>query len=212
MIESDDFLIHDLLDDADTGDPLETDYMPDSRSLKMSAKRRFVRIHQRNGLLDVFDRLPPPGVSVHIVSGAKFDFWTFVPQIIEWIGRTEILYCSTWTLSRPNAVELFALADEGKIGTIALLTGLYFKRRETAVYAMLLDGIRTRNGRYRAMQNHSKVMLLSDPIQDVWLAIEGSANLTGNPRLEQYVVTNDRDLYEFHRGWMEECLTKQNNQ
>jgi len=26
--------------------------------------------------------------------------------------------------------------------------------------------------------------------------------------LEQYVLTNDRDLYEFHRGWMEEAFTK----
>lgn len=202
------FLIDDLLAGGITADPLETAYMPAGRALKVSARRRFERLRQKQQLTEVIPQLPAPGESIHVVSTAKYDFWTFVPQIIDWIGFTEILYCSTWTLSRPNAMELFALADAGKIGQIAFLTGLYFKRRETAVYAMLLAGIRARGGRYRAFLNHAKVLLAANPDRDAWLVVEGSANLTGNPRLEQYVFTNDRKLYEFHAGWMEECLKK----
>ena len=206
----DQFLIEDLLAGGSPADPLETEYMPTDRTLlrKVSARRRFERIRQKQQLAEVIPQPPAPGESIHVVSTAKYDFWTFVPQIIDWIGRTEILYCSTWTLSRPNAVELFALADAGKIGEIAFLTGLYFKRRETAVYAMLLNGIRARGGRYRAFRNHAKVLLAGNPARDAWLTVEGSANLTGNPRLEQYIFTNDRPLYEFHKGWMEECLKK----
>jgi hypothetical protein len=75
-----------------------------------------------------------------------------------------------------------------------------------AVYAMLLDGIRARGGRYRSFQNHAKVLLLSNAGTGVWISVEGSANLTSNPRLEQYVITNDQGLYDFHRGWMEEAF------
>ena len=39
-----------------------------------------------------------------------------------------------------------------------------------------------------------------------WITIEGSANFTANPRLEQTVVSNDADLYAFHRAWLEEML------
>jgi hypothetical protein len=88
-----------------------------------------------------------------------------------------------------------------------VLTGTYFKRRETAVYAFLLEGIRARGGRFRAFQNHAKVQLIANPDRDAWYTVEGSANLTSNPRLEQYVITNDRPLWEFHRRWMEEMLT-----
>ena len=56
--------------------------------------------------------------------------------------------------------------------------------------------------------NHAKVLLVSNAASDTYMTCEGSANLTANPRLEQYVFTNDRTLYEFHRTWMEECLTQ----
>lgn len=206
-LTDDDFLVADILGDAAAADPLETEYMPAARAHRMSARRRHERVLQQQALDAVIGSPPGPGESVHVVSEAKFDFWTWVPVMIRWLGgRTERLYCSTWTLSRPNAVEMFQLWDAGAIGRAHFLTGTYFKRRETAVYAMLLDGIRRRGGRYRAFQNHAKVLLLDNPGTGVWLAVEGSANLTSNPRLEQYVITNDPGLYEFHRGWMEECF------
>jgi len=33
--------------------------------------------------------------------------------------------------------------------------------------------------------------------------MEGSANFTSNPRLENYIIVNDRALWDFHREWME---------
>ena len=39
-----------------------------------------------------------------------------------------------------------------------------------------------------------------------YIVMEGSANWTANPRLEQFTVTNSRPLYDFHREWMEEML------
>jgi len=203
----DDLLIGDILD-GDAGGCLETQHMPDARALRREALRRHKRVKQRQALTQVVGEPPAPGESVHIVSEARFDFWTWVPAMIHWLGRTRALYCSTWTLSRPNAVELFELWDRGEIGVAHFLTGLYFKRRETAVYTFLLKGIRARGGRYRCFRNHAKVLLLDAPDRDTWLTVEGSANLTSNPRLEQYVLTNDRELYEFHREWMEEAFAK----
>jgi hypothetical protein len=206
MPTDDDFLISDILGER-PGDELETEAMPAARTLRLSPRKRHERVLREQALSQVIGAPPVAGESIHVVSEARFDFWTWVPVMIGWIGgRTEILYCSTWTLSRANAVEMFQLWDTGAIGVAHFLTGTYFKRRETAVYAMLLQGIRARGGRYRAFQNHAKVLLLDNAGTGVWLTVEGSANLTSNPRLEQYVLTNDRGLYEFHRGWMEEMF------
>jgi hypothetical protein len=64
----------------------------------------------------------------------------------------------------------------------------------------------SRGGRYKAFENHSKILLLASAARDTWITVEGSANLNANPRFEQYVLTNDRWLWEFHRGWMEEVF------
>lgn len=208
------FLVDDLLDlDLDAadpaGDPLETDHMPTARTLRADARRRYLRVRQRQALADLVGPAPAPGETLHVLSSATADFWTWVQTLIDLIGgRTEHLYCSTWTASRGNVVDLFALMDADKIGDAAFLTGLYFKRRETAVYTTLVNGLRQRGGRYKAFLNHAKVLLLDDPDGEHYLTVEGSANLTSNPRLEQYAVTNHRGLWTWHHAWMEECLNK----
>lgn len=215
----------DLLDDGDTdqlagagflfddmlgpgADEAETTHRPNARALRIQAKRAMLRIEREQQARDVLKGLPAAGHQVHIVSAAKFDFWTWCPVMIDWLGKTDHFYCSTWTLSRNNARELFGLVDEGKIpaASCVILTGTYFKRRESSVYSYLVEGLRNRGGRYRAFSNHAKVLLIANARRRAWLTIEGSANLTSNPRLEQYVITNDRRLHDFHRGWMDEVL------
>jgi hypothetical protein len=117
----------------------------------------------------------------------------------------EEFYASTWILNRRNAVELLELFDKGKIRKIGFLTGLYFKRRESATFATLYEGLSARGQRFRACQNHSKFFtaLFSDGKA---LTCESSANFTKNGNIETHVLTNDRGLYQFHKSWVEEIL------
>lgn len=196
-------------DNAGKGPRFESAKMPPARALRREAKRRQQCAKHKDALSDIMGAPPAPGESVHIISAAKFDFWTWAPVMVHWLGATDHFYGSTWTLSRTNAQELLELYDAGKIapGQINMLTGLYFKRRETATYTMLLRGILARGGRYVAFRNHAKVLLLANATAGHWLTVEGSANFNSNPRMEQYVITNDRALHDFHREWMEEALT-----
>ena len=200
-----DFLIENILD-GDQADPLESAEIPEARAFRLSPRLRFARMQQRQRLREIIPEPPVPGESSTRQAAASFEFFTWIPEMVEWIGASDSLYCSTWTCSRPNAVELFALADAAKIGRIHFVTGLYFKRREAGVYAYLLDGIRQRGGTYRAFPNHSKVCLLSNAGKGHFLTVEGSANLTGNPQHEQMSITNDHGLWEFHRQWFDEML------
>jgi hypothetical protein len=204
-----DFL-HDVLSAnyAAAGEESLEGEMPSPRKLRLTAKRRCLPKLQMERVAEILPDPPAPRESVHIVSNAQYDFAAWIPHALTWMGRADALYVSTWTLSRPNALDLFAMHDAEQIarGQIHFLTGLYFKRRETAVYAMLLEGIRARGGRYKAFENHAKVLLIACAARRLWITVEGSANLTANPRVEQYVVTNDRALHDFHRGWMEEVF------
>jgi hypothetical protein len=199
-----------LFDAGEIDEPTEHDRLPSARALRMQARRHMLRVEREQRLQELLGAAPKAGESIHVISSAKFDFWTWVPVMIDWLGAVDHLYCSTWTLSRPNAKELLALWDAKKITSprVNILTGTYFKRRESAVYAYLVDGLSRRGGHYRAFQNHAKVLLLANVRKKTWLTIEGSANLTSNPRLEQAVITNDRKLHDFHLAWMDEMLAR----
>ena len=129
-----------------------------------------------------------------------------MPVMIDWIGKADHLYVSTWTTNRTNTKNMFELWDAGKIGVADWCVGLYFKRREANVYSMLLEGLVKRGGRLKAFETHAKVLLLNNKKRRAWYCIEGSANMTANPRLENYVIVNDKSLWEFHKTWFEEML------
>ncbi len=193
-----------LLDDAPR---LETTATLDGPRLllRRPARRRNLSALRQEALEDFYRQLPATGESLHVVSNGRFDYFHFLPVTLRLLGRPAAeVYGSTWTMSRPNVLELFALLDAGKIGTAAIVTGTYFKRRETAVANALIEGLAARGLRYRAFQNHAKVLLLGAAPD--WIVVEGSANFTANPRLEQTVITNDAELYGFHRAWLEEML------
>lgn len=193
---------------------LDFDFLPFERALEgreLPAGRRMIRNPKKRELkkalrlecaAEIMPELPGPGTTVHIVGNGKYDFFDWIPHLTSLIHTPAEFWGSTWTMNRGNALELLALFDAGRLTSITLLTGLYFKRRESAVYATILEGLAERGQRYLAFKNHTKLILLRAPGYD--LTVEGSANYTSNPRLEQYAITNDPDLLAFHLEWINE--------
>lgn len=185
-------------------DEYETDaQLPEPRILTTrERKRKVVRATRREYLGDFLLALPAPGETIHFVSNGHFDYWDFVPVMLDLIGRpVDDLCVSTWVMSRENSLELLELYDTGRIKHFSVLTGDFTKRRDPAVINNLIAEMRKRELRYMASKNHTKIFLFNaDPD---YYVIEGSANLTANPRIEQNVITRDRELYDFHRDWME---------
>lgn len=146
-------------------------------------------------------------MSYHIVTNGRFDFWDFVPTILKMAAPARCLefFASTWILNRRNAVELLQLFDDGKIGMIGFLTGVYFKRRESATFATLYEGLAARGQRFKACLNHAKffTMLFDDGTA---YTCESSANFTENGNIETHVLTHDRGLFDFHKAWVSDVL------
>ena len=105
-----------------------------------------------------------------------------------------------------SVTDLLALLDSGQVERMSFLGGDFMKTGDTAVYATLLTGLQARGMRMVCLRNHAKVTLMH--AGETYLVLEGSANYTANPRIEQNILANDRTLYEFHRDWMEEVLAR----
>lgn len=190
----------------------DVDESHDLQSAKVLATRRHIRrdakLELRRAMNDenaaeIITSIPAPGEAWHIIGNGSFDYWTLVPRMLAFMGPSAF-HGSTWTMNRGNALELLDLLDQGTITSAALLTGTYFKQREAAVYATVAEGLLKRGQRFMAFENHAKIVLLDDGVNHI--VMEGSANFTANPRVEQYMIANDPDLLAFHREWMVEAL------
>lgn len=176
-----------------------------SRKLKIREKLKTKSFLKKEKANEVFSEIPGENESIHIISNGSFDYFTLVPICIELMGNScNNFYFSTWTLNNSNSEAILKLYDDKKVQKINCLVGLYFKKREAAVFNMIYEGLKERGQRIFSNENHSKITLL-DNGKD-YIVIEGSANFTANPRIEQFTVYNSKQLFDFHKSWMDEII------
>lgn len=196
--------------DIGAGDKANLEGLDESRVIShQPGDIEVIKALRREKAKKILTHLPRSGESLHIIQNGKFDFFDYIPIVIGFLERADVGYFSTWTMNRENTQELFDLYDEGKLGEINIITGNYFKSRESAVFAMLMEYIQARKQRYITCRNHAKVTILCNKTRNQYITIEGSANMTANPRIEQSVITNSRKLFDFHKDWMEELYGKE---
>lgn len=170
--------------------------------------REFKAIKANEYLHQVLDGLPEVGTTIHAISNSRFNFWSFVPSVIAYLGNyTTTLHIATWTTNNINSKELIDLYDQGKIGKIVFVVGNYFKVREAPVYNFLASKLLERKQTIISGEHHAKILLLQN--ENHYITIESSANLCANPRSEQFTYTNDRDLFDFYRNWFDSLAQKE---
>ncbi len=204
-----DFSWLDLDPFADDGGDLET-----ARQLerplthaRREAKREFISGLKREALNELIPVLPPPDVDLYVIgngAGAEirhgvnplaFDFGSFIPHVVRMLGDSGCTaYVSTWTMARGHALTMLQMLDDGRLSDLTVFTDPYFKRREAAIAAELITGLLDRGQRFLAFKNHCKILALSNP-QGRCCTIMGSANLSAQPRTENYTLTTASDVY-----------------
>lgn len=181
------------------------------RMARRAAKREFINGLKRQALNELIPQLPPPDVDLYVIgngAGAEirhginplaFDFGTFIPHVVKWLGTGCTAYVSTWTMNRNHALNLIEMLDDGRLARLTVLTDPYFKRREAAVCAELILGLQRYPGRTRflAFKNHVKAICIANADATRFCTITGSANLSAQPRCENYVLTSAPEVYRF---------------
>jgi len=181
-------------------------HVPGHKVVKLTA-RQMRRIRRNDAAKDALGgKLPKRGEAWHFVTNAKYDFWQIIENAIRLMGGDVVYYGSSWNINRENVQSILKLYDDKAVISLAIITGIYFKRRNAPVYSQLLSGLEQRGQRLFSFRNHVKVSLLQKG--NKYIVLDGSGNYTSNPRLEQFNITHDRGLYEFHREWIEDMLSK----
>ncbi len=184
---------------------------------RRAAKRQLINGLKKQALNKLIPSLPPEDTDLYIVSngsGAEkrwladgidyevFDFGTFIPHLVDLLGGHDCIgWVSTWTMNRNHALTLAEMLTDWRFARLTVFTDPYFQRRTPAVAAVLIDGLHRfpGRGRYFAFKNHVKLICIANADESRTAVISGSANLSAQPRCEQYVLTTARDVYEFYK-------------
>lgn len=177
---------------------------------KMMTKYKFINGLRREALSQLIDELPAPDTTIYILSngaGAErqdgsdrevFDFGAFIPVLVGLAGGRCDVFISTWTMNRRGALALADMLRRGEARRLVLAIDQYFNKRSPDIAKILYDAmIETGRGDYITFRNHAKVLAIAN--ENGCVVVTGSANLSSQPRIEQYTLTTSPDVFEFFK-------------
>lgn len=171
--------------------------------VRRAAKRQTLHLLNVANAAAHIERLPEAGETFHCVMKGNFHSWDLAPAILKLAAPAAAKYLGIATLgfNKSNAAELLDLFDRRQIGRIDFIASCYFRSTCADEFGFLHAGLSSRGQRCVAVRSHAKIMLF-ELTDGRALVIESSANLRSCRNVEQFTLTHDRGLLDFHRGWM----------
>ena len=179
--------------------------------IRLNGDRRMVRTPTRRLYVDYranpdayrhLDPLPARGETLHGIISGKYALWELIPAVIERMGQPIAeLTIATLSFNRQNAADILSMLDDGHIRKMSMLISYYFKSTSRPVYDSLIPQLRERGQKVLAMRTHCKI-LLAKMADATTYVVESSANLRSSVNIEQFTMTADDELYQFHFDWM----------
>jgi hypothetical protein len=168
-------------------------------------KARQRRTAQLKEAGDVLDVLPDEGETLHAIMTGRYDLMHLIVMLIGKVGRCEEARIATLSFNRKNLDEMAGLLDAGSVGKMTLLCSAFFRDHNKSLWEETLEAFRSRGQRTAAARSHCKIVILTcaDGRQ---FSLEGSANLRTNGNREQFALTNDSAIHDWHAAWIDELV------
>jgi hypothetical protein len=179
-----------------------------ARAVKSSNRHHMRRANAEAHLATILPANFTEGESWHIVSRGDIDSLSFLRHILAGEPHLDHVLMSTWCIAKNDLTEISQWLDAGRIDQFDLYAGEIFPGSYGDEYEQFLAMCDAYGCRLVVAKNHSKVTLCSragggqDP--GVHLAIESSANVNTNPRIEQSTIHASRELHQFYLDFFSE--------
>ena len=191
---------------GDEPDLINVEKDPEKSGLEEMEDRSFVRYTEKHtALIAKIEELglPAPGQQFRLITKRTFNAIQFLEYIAEQETITD-LKMAIYSINFHAAKILIDLINTGKIQQAEILMSNLrnkaHREKEEIVRKMFLDHPRII---LFFASSHAKTFSCSTA-KGNYYTLEGSGNLAYNSRLEQYVIDNDKALYDFSCSWMSE--------
>ena len=119
-----------------------------------------------------------------------------------WDEITE-MYLATWTISKQNIKRIKDGIETGKVKRLVMVFSSTLKAANPSLYANLMLNLKDVKGvELKEINSHAKTYSMTNGTD--YITISGSANWSENPRIENYLILNDKELFNHHKEWMTE--------
>ena len=149
-----------------------------------------------SGLNDLV-RIPSEGEIFFLQTDKSFNAFTFLP----WIAKRHFIqeiYASTYSIGTQVVEALQEMQQKGQINEVSLLISDSMIKRNPKTIEVLEAVIRHNPSfKVKYKWNHSKITLIKT--EDFHIVLEGSGNWSKNAQIEQYVLLNNEQVYEFRK-------------
>lgn len=170
---------------------------------KARAERTRSRIQTRRATAEktLADLLPArfsPDESWHVISRGDIDSLSYLRHALAGVTHFDHVLMSTWCIAKADLEEIATWLDTGRIDHFELYAGEIFPNQYGDEYEQMQRICQTYGARMVIAKNHSKVTLCASHADGYCLAIESSANVNTNPRIEQTAVHCSAALHAFY--------------
>lgn len=145
--------------------------------------------------------LPQKGEQVRLITMNAFN----TISIVDYISRQEKITKAVFVIFAINQSAARLLIEMEKAGRIDNIKFIISSIRNAGheSKSKAVDMLKERFNDLIYVNSHAKISILKT-INDNYYVIEGSGNFSFNGRIEQYIIDNDKLLYDFSKKWIKE--------
>lgn len=134
-------------------------------------------------------------VTYHFATAGRWSQYELLNYVLSHTGPAEV-YMTTWKINDMVAANLFKSIQAGLIKQLYTI----LEKRIPITAPEAKDLVITNSAKHKITDNHSKVIAV---INEHWgVVINGSANMTINPRIEAGTLCTKKHVAEFTKQWI----------
>jgi hypothetical protein len=169
--------------------------------VKMKSKERnnISFTEERDQFNAIINNLPTPDQDIRLISvGGGFSSISIIKYIAE-KETIDNLMAVTFRIGKKQIIELNNLYESGFLKNAKFITSTSQERldREYDYLETIGYFVKKNHWQIACYNNHAKVYLMKTEKQN-YFVLETSSNLNENPKMEQFILSNDQMLYDFY--------------
>lgn len=149
--------------------------------------------------------LPKKNEQIRIITQKRFNAFALVSWIIENLPNIDEIILTTYRIDEFTLRGIEDILNKRKLNKLTIVLSAFFTSTKIKEpFAEKLKELAKNNEKVKAIfcHNHTKIMGVKSDLG--CYVIEGSGNLTGNARIEQYIIEESEEIFNFHKSWINE--------
>lgn len=179
-------------------------------SILKKEKRQILKYSKRDDACEVLLKekggFPNPNEYYAFKTSGETDAGSFFTYALRNWESIDEMYLATWTISRYNVGRIVEAVNSGQLKRLTFIISNTMKPANPALFNHLISQMKElQNVTIKEAPSHAKTFSISDG-KGNFVTVSGSANWSENPRIENYLIFNDVDLFNHHKEWMSELV------